>query len=222
MEIFWLVLIGLVSYVFGSFSIARLVSGKKMEDWGRDSWGTMSTLQKTGSKAKGALVLLGDALKGFLPIYFSVSLISAGSYSEFWTLVVSSFFVVLGHNHSLFLRFRGGRGLATGFGVLLAVNWFLGLACLGTLLFSIFATELWMRGSFRGGFLKLARNNLLGRAVGIVVSLAVIYAFCGLHGFLALLPMMMLIIFSHKERVMIFVSENKDILLRRLGVKNSR
>ncbi len=219
---FWLIVaLAEISYFFGSFPTARVIAGKKARGWGKDSWGTMSTLQKTGSYFKAALVLAGDVLKGFLPVFFALFLARLWGYNELWALTLSAGGAVLGHNHSVFLRFQGGRGLATGFGALLALNWLIALACLVTLLYFILATELWMYRRFAGGFKKIIRDNLLGRIIGVVSCLAVIYGLTSFGQFCALLPMMVLIILSHQERVKIFVKENKEVLLKRLGVKNS-
>lgn len=224
MENLWLILITILSYFFGSFPTAKIVTHKKITiaEWGHDSWGTMSALQKTGSYSKGALVLIGDILKGFLPVFFAIFLAQFLGYSVLVALFLSSAGTVLGHCHSIFNHWYGGRGLATGFGVMLAVNWVLGLACLGTLITFILITEFWMQHRFVGGFKKIIRDNLLGRIIGIVLCLAVVYGMVGLGSFCALLPMMALIIFSHLDRIKIFVKENKEVLFKRLSPLSRR
>jgi acyl-phosphate glycerol 3-phosphate acyltransferase len=222
MENIWLIAIAVISYLIGSFSTSQVISRKKIEEWGRDSWGTMSTIQKTGSKLKGLVVLVGDMLKGFLPVFTFTGFAPLVGYDQVWAFGISAFCVTLGHNYSINLNFHGGRGLATGLGVIFAVNWILALACLTVMIFSVFATELWMRGGFKGSFLKFARGNLLGRVTGIILCLVAMYFFFSPWEFYAVFPMMALIIFSHKERLFIFMEENKEIIRRRFNIKGSR
>lgn len=222
MENLWLIVILIVAYLCGAFPTARLTTRKKIKkvkDWQGDSWGTMSTLQKAGWK-KALIVLVGDVLKGFIPVFLAIVLAEFLGYGVLFAVALAAFAVVLGHCWSVFNHWEGGRGLATGFGALMAVNWAMGLACLGTLLIFILLTELWMFHKLAGGFKKIIRDNLLGRIVGIVLALATIYLMVGYGFFLALLPMMILIIYVHRERVRIFVNEHKAVLEKRLGIIN--
>jgi acyl phosphate:glycerol-3-phosphate acyltransferase len=219
MENLWLLVVAVVSYVFGSFPIAKLVTGKTQTEWGKDSWGTMSTIQKAG-KGKGVIVFAIDIAKGFISVFIFTGFVpSFVSYDTLYLLGISAFFVILGQNYSIFLKFRGGRGLATGLGVMFALDWVLALSCLAIMLVSVFAIELWMNGSLHGEFFSLARNNLLGRALGIIFCLVAIYFFAGLWQLIVTFPMMMLIMFSHRKRVRNYILENKQILQERFSIK---
>jgi glycerol-3-phosphate acyltransferase PlsY len=222
MENVWLLAIVIIAYLCGAFPTARLATRKKLKsvnEWHGDSWGTMSTLQKAGWK-KALVVLLGDVSKGFLPVFLAIVLAPFLGYSLLWAIALASLATVLGHCWSCFNQWQGGRGLATGFGALLAVNWALALAGLGILVLFILLTELWLFQRLAGGFKKIIRDNLLGRVIGLVVAPAVFYFVAGPGIFWALLPMMILIIYVHRQRVRIFIKEHKEILWQRLGAKN--
>ena len=123
-------LYSLVSYCIGSISSAVLVSrGLQLPDprtAGSQNPGTTNVLRLGGKKA-AILTLLGDALKGFLPVfvacYFKLSDTTIG---------FVSIAVVLGHIHPIFFKFKGGKGVATALGVAFGLSGSIGLLFLVT------------------------------------------------------------------------------------------
>lgn len=96
----------------------------------------------------GIIVLLGDAAKGGLPVYFTWKLFGfVGSFSNVETSesaaqmlqVLVGLAAILGHNYSCFLKFKGGKGIATSAGVFVILSW---KACLGSLIVWISAALL--------------------------------------------------------------------------------
>lgn len=79
---------------------------------GSGNVGGMNTYEVSGSKLLGFIVFLIDALKGFLAVSFARSFY----FDSFLVIGLSIFFVVLGHCFSIWIGFKGGRGLATAFG----------------------------------------------------------------------------------------------------------
>ncbi|NCB39080.1 MAG: glycerol-3-phosphate acyltransferase [Erysipelotrichia bacterium] len=70
----------------------------------------------------GIIVCLFDGLKGFLAVYpVAIFFIGPDPYSQYWAISLGGFLTVLGHCNSLFLGFRGGRGLAPTFGVMVTL-----------------------------------------------------------------------------------------------------
>lgn len=114
------VMIGLAAYLLGSFPTAYVVvkkfAGKDIREYGSGNVGTMNVHRATENKLLTLAVLLGDLLKGFL----AVLLVQQFFPSNQTALFLAGILVLLGHNYSLFLKFKGGRGLATGAGVMLA------------------------------------------------------------------------------------------------------
>lgn len=89
---------------------------------GSGNIGTTNVL-RTGSKGLAAATLVGDAGKGALAVLIMAAWGTGPA-------AVAGLFAVIGHNFPLWLRFRGGKGVATTLGVLLALAWPVGLiAC---------------------------------------------------------------------------------------------
>ena len=117
-----LLLIAVLSYLIGSFPTAYILvkwkSRKNITREGTGNVGTLNALRTTHSKSLAVLVLLGDLLKGALTVYLAKKFFGSG----LGVLLTASLFVVLGHDFSIWLKLKGGRGLATGAGVFLIIQ----------------------------------------------------------------------------------------------------
>ncbi|MEW5892041.1 MAG: glycerol-3-phosphate 1-O-acyltransferase PlsY [Pseudomonadota bacterium] len=129
-----LALILVAAYLIGSVSfaivISRLYGLPDPRGHGSGNPGATNVL-RTGRKSAAALTLLGDALKGV------VAVLLARWATEAWGLpghvpYLAALAVFLGHLFPVFFGFKGGKGVATALGVLLALNLWLGLACAAT------------------------------------------------------------------------------------------
>lgn len=113
MMLFWIFL----AYVLGSFPtglvVVRLVRGVDVRTVGSGNIGAANVSRAAG-KGWATLVAVADMLKGGI----AVLLARAFGIMDPWVLSVVGFSGVLGHNFSLWLRFKGGKGVATSFGVL--------------------------------------------------------------------------------------------------------
>jgi len=123
-------LYALAGYLAGSISTAiitcKLMGIKDPREVGSQNPGATNVLRHGGKKA-AIITLLGDMLKGLLPILLV----------QWWISdVVASAMVglaaFLGHLYPVYFRFKGGKGVATFFGVLLGFNWLAGFATLVT------------------------------------------------------------------------------------------
>jgi len=145
----WLILIGGVNYLLGSiptaYLITKRVGGKIVWLEGSGNVGAMNVYRTTGSAKLMVLTTLLDIGKGVLCVFLAQRLGLLG-YSPGFGLMTAVFFLILGHNYSLFLKFRGGRGLASFLGVLLVINPLIAPACLGVLVAAILATEYRLKG----------------------------------------------------------------------------
>ncbi|TMD39838.1 MAG: glycerol-3-phosphate 1-O-acyltransferase PlsY [Chloroflexi bacterium] len=74
---------------------------------------------RAGGHGAFALTLVLDALKGFIPVMLAIGL---GLGSQEWSLAVIGLAAVIGHTWSIYLGFRGGKGVATSGGVMLALS----------------------------------------------------------------------------------------------------
>jgi len=128
------VLIVVFAYLLGSVSFAILVSRvlalPDPRSYGSGNPGATNVL-RTGRKAAAALTLVGDAGKGWLAVWLA-TLASGMPATEGYAVPLAGLAVFCGHLFPVFHRFRGGKGVATAAGVLLALNAWLGLATLAT------------------------------------------------------------------------------------------
>jgi glycerol-3-phosphate acyltransferase PlsY len=117
------------AYVLGSIPFGLLVAHalgeKDPRTAGSNNIGFTNVLRVSGKKA-GILTLLGDIGKGVIAVVFAQSLGAPGP----WVLLMG-FAVVLGHIFSVFLGFKGGKGVATALGAVLGIEPFLGFCLLG-------------------------------------------------------------------------------------------
>ena len=120
MEIF---ILSLLSYLLGSipfgFLLTKIFLKKDIRETGSGNIGATNVL-RTGNKFLGYSTLLLDILKAVLPIIY-VKL----NYPEF--IYICSLSVFLGHVFQIWLKFNGGKGVATYVGILFCINYILGI-----------------------------------------------------------------------------------------------
>lgn len=119
----WLLILLAVCYLLGSFPsgaiVAKRFNGTDLSSSGSGSVGTTNAYRVLGLKA-ALIVLVLDVLKGFLAVCLSYLVFVP----DFMHPLVKLFFglaAVAGHNWSIFLKFKGGKGVATTCGVFLAL-----------------------------------------------------------------------------------------------------
>jgi glycerol-3-phosphate acyltransferase PlsY len=116
------------AYLFGSIPfgyLLGLLKGVDITKHGSGNVGATNVARVLG-KPYGVLVYILDFLKGFIPTLIAVKLYGADS----WITTLVGLAAVLGHMFSIFLGFRGGKGVATASGVLFAINPLLGFLVL--------------------------------------------------------------------------------------------
>lgn len=127
-----LLLVTLGSYLIGSISFAIVVSRRMHlpdpRTFGSKNPGATNLL-RGGSRMAAALALLGDALKGWLVVWGVMHLLLPMGIDP-WAVPLAALAVFLGHGYPLFFGFKGGKGVATALGILLALNPALGLSSL--------------------------------------------------------------------------------------------
>jgi len=110
------ILLIVAAYLFGAIPFGllftRCLTGKDPRQYGSGNIGATNAL-RTGGKAIGLLTLAADIGKGALPVSLAVH--TAGE----WVIAMTAAAAFLGHIFPVYLRFRGGKGVATMFGVLL-------------------------------------------------------------------------------------------------------
>ena len=133
-------LAAVAAYLIGSLSFAVIVSrAMGLNDprtYGSKNPGATNVL-RSGSKAAAVVTLLLDAAKGWLPVALVRWFGEPFGLGD-GTVALVALAAFLGHLYPVFFRFEGGKGVATALGVLLGIDWLLGLATAATWLIVAF------------------------------------------------------------------------------------
>lgn len=128
-----LFLVILLAYLVGSiptgYIIVKLFTGQDIRTIGSGSTGATNVKRVMGKKWFFIVMIL-DAIKGALPVILAK--IFATAFVEIGLLpVLAAVAVIIGHSKSVFLKFTGGKSVASGVGTILALNWQVGLIIAG-------------------------------------------------------------------------------------------
>lgn len=123
----WIIFAIAISYLIGSIPTAyifgRVLRGIDIRNFGSGNVGATNAFRVLG-KAPGITVLILDIIKGFITVLFLGNLISLKVPSDYNPLlrIILGISCILGHNWTIFLGFKGGKGVATTLGVLLGLS----------------------------------------------------------------------------------------------------
>ena len=128
------IIVSIIAYLIGSISFSvifsKKIGGFDVRTKGSGNAGSTNVLRTVGKKA-AILTLLCDCLKGVVAVLIAVIAGNIAKNLDKALLVqLAGIFVVLGHTFPVFFNFKGGKGVATSLGVILIVNWKIGLICL--------------------------------------------------------------------------------------------
>ena len=129
-----------LAYLIGSIPFAVVVSKlmglQDPRSYGSKNPGATNVL-RTGNKAAAALTLLGDAAKGWFALWLAQYLAPGLSWTAYALVALAAF---LGHLYPIFLGFKGGKGVATALGILVAIHPWLAVATAATwLIIAVFS-----------------------------------------------------------------------------------
>jgi glycerol-3-phosphate acyltransferase PlsY len=177
-----------LAYLIGGTPIGVLIGRAKGVDIrrvGSGNIGASNVMRVLGMKL-GLLAFAGDVLKGALPVLVARSLFHLTHEPSGWALPACGAAAVIGHCYSPYLRFAGGKAVATGLGIILAIQWPVGVVCFSTWIIVV----------------ALTRYISVASMVAYGVSPLVAWAFGGagstiaMAGFLALLSA-----YRHRENI---------------------
>ncbi len=176
----------ILSYLIGSIATAvwagKIFHKIDVREHGSGNAGTTNVIRVLGWKA-GIPVLLIDVIKGFvaasLPVFLNLA--GAGTAQLTNLQIFAGIFAVTGHIFPVFTGFRGGKGVATIFGVLIALHPLLTISCIGVFLLIFLATGYVSLGSIGAGlafpiflFLFFDTPSVFFRIFSVVVAVALI------------------------------------------------
>ena len=184
--------VAIVAYVIGSINFAVIFSKKfagfDVREKGSKNAGTTNVLRTVGKKV-ALLTLVCDILKGVAAILAAILAKHMWEGLDITTLkYIAGFMVILGHTFPIFFEFRGGKGVATAIGVLLMLNWKIGLICLVFGLLIIALSKMVSLGSISAAILFPVLTIFLQEDVGLV-------------GIIFSLLIAVLVVFNHRSNI---------------------
>ena len=161
------ILLIITAYLLGSLSTAIIVcklSGlPDPRTQGSGNPGATNVLRIGGKKLAG-IVLLGDMLKGLLPVLLAKSL----GVSDL-ILACTGFAAFLGHCYPLFFSFKGGKGVATALGIMIGISWLVGLLLLSVWLLMAMVFRISSLAAISAAFMAPLISVILRSAPEIII-----------------------------------------------------
>lgn len=136
-----------LAYLLGSIPTAvwlgKSVFGVDVREHGSRNPGATNTFRVLGKRA-GIIVMLGDIIKGLLATSLAIPLMKMGYVSESNLVVTKILFgivAVSGHIFSIFLNFKGGKGVATLLGMMIAIHYEVALLCIAIFILTLLVSK---------------------------------------------------------------------------------
>lgn len=182
------IIILIIAYLLGNIStsyiIAKRLAGVDIRTQGSGNAGSTNVLRTFGKKA-GAMTFVGDLLKGIIAVFIGYLISKFANVDMVIAGYIAVFGVVCGHNWPAFLGFRGGKGVATSLGAMIAVNPIIALSCF--LLFLI--------------IVKITKYVSLGSVLGIAASPIIMIFLKNKNGVIITLFLTISVIYTHRENI---------------------
>ena len=185
-----LILVITISYLMGSVPfgliLTKIFLNKDIRDIGSGNIGATNVL-RTGNKVIGYLTLLLDVLKAVIPVLYIKF-----NFPEL--IYVSSLSVFIGHVFPLWLKFKGGKGVATYVGILFSINYILGFVFIASWLIIFF----------------ILRYSSLGSILATFIIPVFIFFNPNYENEYFFIIMFILILFTHRENVKRLINKEES------------
>ncbi len=199
------IVIAIIAYLIGSISFGviftKKMAGFDVREKGSKGAGATNVLRNAGKKV-AALTLICDILKGVVAMLIALALGAIVKELDSALLVqVAAIAVVIGHTFPIFFGFKGGKGVATSLGILLLINWQIGLICLVFALVIMALTRMVSAGSVLAAILFPVLTLFIGQEHFIVSG----------NYFIFSVIMALIVAFNHRTNISRILSgtENK-------------
>jgi len=205
------IIVAIIAYLIGSINFSVILSKKMagfdLREKGSGNAGTTNMLRTVGKKG-AAITLVLDVLKGVIAIFLAKLIGIIWKDLDGALLVqLAGILVVVGHTFPIFFKFKGGKGVATSLGVLLTLNWQIGLICLVFALVLIVLTQMVSLGSIAAAILYPVLTIFIGQnyiVPGNYIISSIILA--------------VIVVFNHRENVKRLLSGTEN----RISFKNAK
>ena len=168
----------IISYIIGSVNssivFSKIYKLPDPREYGSKNPGATNIL-RSGNKILALAIVIFDILKGFLPVVIAYYFIKEDVYVQIIGVIA-----VIGHIYPIFYKFKGGKGVATSFGAILAFDFILGLICLMTWIITAFlfrysALSAIVSFTFLPIYTWLSYENYTITSIYLILAIVVIY-----------------------------------------------
>ena len=210
------IIIAIIAYLIGSINflviISKRMAGFDVREKGSGNAGTTNMLRSIGVKA-AVITLLCDILKGVVVILIAILIGNIVDGLDDALLVqLAGIFVIIGHTFPIFFGFKGGKGIATSLGVLLMINWQIGLICLVFALILMAITRMVSVGSIAAAILFPVLVVFIGQNYIVPVNNWSYLIFS--------IIIAILVLFNHRENLKrIFTGKENKISFKKSNLK---
>ena len=210
------IIIAIIAYLIGSINFSVIISkrmaGFDVREKGSGNAGTTNMLRSIGVKA-AVITLLCDILKGVVVILIAILIGNIVDGLDDALLVqLAGIFVIIGHTFPIFFGFKGGKGIATSLGVLLMINWQIGLICLVFALILMALTRMVSVGSIAAAILFPVLVVFIGQNYIVPVNNWSYLIFS--------IIIAILVLFNHRENLKrIFTGKENKISFKKSNLK---
>lgn len=199
----------IIAYLVGSISssviISKKMAGFDVREKGSGNAGSTNVLRTVGKKA-ALLTLICDILKGVVAVLVAFIIgLFAKECSKAVLVQLAAIFVVIGHTFPIFFKCKGGKGVATSLGVLLILNWRIGLICLVFALLIMALTRMVSLGSIGAAVLFPVLVIFMQNANYLVKGSKISYIIFGLC-------LAAIVIFNHRSNLVRIINGNENKL----------
>lgn len=182
------IIIIIITYLLGNIStsyiISKKVAGVDIRTQGSGNAGSTNVLRTLGKKA-GLMTFIGDLLKGIIAVLIAQMIAKITNIDVLTAGYIGVIGVVCGHNWPVFLGFRGGKGVATSLGSMIAINPIIALTCFGIFLVIV----------------AITKYVSLGSVLSISMSPIFMIILQNNKGLIATLFLTLSVIFTHRENI---------------------
>lgn len=186
------------SYLFGAipagYILFRLSEKKDIRGFGSKATGATNVLRLKGWKY-ALIVAIFDIFKGFIPVFLAMRFLPNKNFA-----LACGFFAILGHCYPIYIKFKGGKGVATTIGAYAAVSILPLLISLGIFIVIVIITRYVSLGSILTAFSYPLTATILRESVSVVYFSLTVF---------------LLILFQHRENILRLI-QGKE---RKLGEK---
>ena len=207
MQYLYYTLLGLVSYLIGNVSGARIVAKVKKSDITTSGSGNPGTLNvwRTYGFWPGIFTFVFDAVKGAVPTLVAYLTFERLGCNPDVAMYVAAFSAILGHVFPVLFKFKGGKGIATSVGVFIVINWWVSLIAFAVMIVGML-------------FIKYASIFTIGYVVAMsIVEICMVNPILWVN-YIFVSCILFLVVWAHRGNILRLIKgkENKTELLAML------